>query len=54
MVANPPAVTVEKRRAEYAAGITSMVGEALEGGGERAAQFRQGMLGRRAEEDSRG
>ena len=40
---NPPAVTVEERRAEQAADTSRMVTEALAGGGARAAQFQQGM-----------
>ncbi len=43
---NPPAVTVEERRAEQAANTTYMVDEALGGGGERAEQFKKGMVGR--------
>lgn len=44
--ANPPAVTVDERRAEEAANTTYMVDEALGGGGERAEQFKKGMVGR--------
>jgi len=43
--ANPPAVTVEERRVERAADTTRMVDDALAGGGDRATQFRRGMLG---------
>ncbi|WP_328320471.1 hypothetical protein OHA70_21880 [Kribbella sp. NBC_00382] len=42
---NPPAVTVEDRRVEAAAATSTMVDEALRGGGERAAQFQRGLLG---------
>jgi hypothetical protein len=44
--ANPPAVTIEERRNEQAAGITRMVDQGLGRGGERAEQFKQGMVGR--------
>lgn len=44
--ANPPAVTIEERRNEQAASITRMVDQGLGGGGERAEQFKQGMVGR--------
>ncbi|WP_459976032.1 hypothetical protein [Nocardioides pyridinolyticus] len=43
---NPPAITVEERRAERAADTTRMVDQALAGGGERAEQFKAGMVGR--------
>ncbi|MEP9363038.1 HIRAN domain-containing protein [Nocardioides sp. CN2-186] len=43
---NPPAVTVEERRAQRAADTTRMVDLALTGGGERAEQFKAGMVGR--------
>lgn len=43
---NPPAVTVEERRAEQVANTTYMVDHALGGGGERAEQFKRGMVGR--------
>jgi len=44
--ANPPAVTVEERRAQHAANTSRMVDEALSQGGERAEQFKLGMVGR--------
>lgn len=44
--ANPPAVTTEERRAEQAASTTRMVDDALGSGGERADQFKKGMVGR--------
>lgn len=43
---NPPAVTTEERRNEQAARTSRMVDEALGGGGERAEQFKKGMVGR--------
>lgn len=43
---NPPAVTLEERRAEQAADTTRMVDQALGAGGERAEQFKKGMVGR--------
>jgi len=44
--ANPPAVTTQERRAEQADQITNMVDAALEGGGVRAKQFKEGMVGK--------
>ena len=43
---NPPAVTIEERRNEQAASTTRMVDQALAGGGQRAEQFKKGMVGR--------
>ncbi|MBB6627505.1 hypothetical protein H5V45_09235 [Nocardioides sp. KIGAM211] len=37
---------MEERRAEQAAGTTYMVDQALGGGGDRAEQFKKGMVGR--------
>lgn len=42
---NPPPVTTVQRRAEQAAQITEMVDDALQDGGTRAAQFREGIVG---------
>ncbi|MGY2876365.1 hypothetical protein ACVW00_003555 [Marmoricola sp. URHA0025 HA25] len=45
MASNPPPVTIDERRAEQAADTTRMVNQALGGGGERAEQFKKGMVG---------
>lgn len=42
---NPPALTAGERRSERAASTSRMVGEAIAGGGHRAAQFKRGMVG---------
>jgi hypothetical protein len=44
--ANPPAVTLEDRRNEQAARASRMVDQALAQGGDRAEQFKKGMVGR--------
>ncbi|MGO4145727.1 HIRAN domain-containing protein [Paenarthrobacter sp. YAF11_1] len=41
---NPPALTAHARKNKAHADATAMVQEALEGGGERAAQFKRGMV----------
>lgn len=43
---NPPAVTIADRRAERVADVSAMVNDAIVGGGPRAAQFKQGMVGK--------
>ena len=43
---NPPAITIEERRAEESAATTRMVDHALGAGGEWAEQFKKGMVGR--------
>lgn len=43
---NPPAVTIQERRNEQAASTSRMVDQALGGGGQRAEQFENGMVGR--------
>lgn len=45
-LANPPAITAEEQRAQRAAATSRMVDEALGEGGERAEQFKRGMVGR--------
>jgi len=43
---NPPPVTMAEQRNDHAATTSRMVDQALGGGGERAEQFKKGMVGR--------
>lgn len=42
---NPPAVTTHERRAERTADTRRMIDRGLDGGGSRAASFKEGMVG---------